>query len=402
MDHREALRQLVQDETAFVRLTLHAKIGPEMPYRRIVIRPVLVKGRRHIQFSYFTATQDITKNYRDAELAAKLDEALRYSFTRAEAESRTEHIQIEIGREGTVRKWDSTPRQPDPAEPVSLAHDARKARPFPAETPDPLLMALEIQDSNGKPRPRMADKLFQINQFVEMLWGLLGPEMAESPLGHSPIRLLDCGCGSSYLTLAAYRYLNVMQGIPAHLTGIDTSAYLISKSAETAAALGYADGTAFHHAPIRDYVPPAPPDVVIALHACDTATDDALIQGMAANARLIVCAPCCHHHLNAQLSTVDPFRPVTRHGILKERLADLLTDSLRALALRIMGYRTEVVEFISAEHTNRNLMIRAVRRTPIGEAAFVAEYRALRDFWGVTPYLETAYPPFAEVVKSAS
>jgi len=402
MNYREALQQLVQDESVFVRLTLYAKIGPNMPYRRIVIRPVMVKGRRHMQFSYFTATQDITKNYRDAELTAKLGEVLGYPFTRALAETLHEHIQVEIGRDGAVRRWESTPRRPEPATepaPIPLSHDARKVRPFPPDQPDPLLMALEIQDGAGKTRPRMADKLSQINQFVEMLWGLLGPELAESPLDHSPVRLLDCGCGSSYLTLAAYRYLNAMQGIPAHLTGIDTNAYLIGKSAETAAALGYAEGTAFHQTPIRAYQPPAPPDVVIALHACDTATDDALIQGMAANARLIVCAPCCHHHLNAQLSAVAPFRPVTRHGILKERLADLLTDSFRALALRIMGYKTDVVEFISAEHTNRNLMIRAVRRTPIGEAAFVAEYRALRDFWGVTPYLETAYPPFAEVVR---
>ena len=130
--------------------------------------------------------------------------------------------------------------------------------------------------------------------------------------------------------------------------------------------------------------------MVVALHACDTATDDALKQGIINQAGLILAAPCCHHDLNAQLGNVELFQPVLRHGILKQRLADMLTDSFRALILRIMGYKTDVIQFVSSEHTDRNLMIRAVRRTAPGEAAFVREYLDLKTFWGVTPYLETA------------
>jgi hypothetical protein len=134
-------------------------------------------------------------------------------------------------------------------------------------------------------------------------------------------------------------------------------------------------------------------DVVLALHACDTATDDAIAQAVRSEARLLLSAPCCHHALNKEVRAEGPaevLRPILRHGILRERTADLLTDAFQALALRIMGYRTEVVEFVSSEHTARNLLIRAVRGAPSGDEALVREYVEMRRFWGVTPYIERA------------
>jgi hypothetical protein len=131
---------------------------------------------------------------------------------------------------------------------------------------------------------------------------------------------------------------------------------------------------------------------VLALHACDTATDEALFQGIRAQSRLILAAPCCHHHLHEQLhavTTLHPFAPVFQDGILKKRLADILTDTFRALILRIMGYKTDVVEFIAAEHTDKNLLIRAVYRLPHGNSGYIQQYLALKNYWGVTPYLET-------------
>ena len=131
------------------------------------------------------------------------------------------------------------------------------------------------------------------------------------------------------------------------------------------------------------------PDIVLALHACDTATDEALYQGIVHEARLILCAPCCHHHLQEQLHTVAPLEAMFHDGILKHRLGDILTDTFRALILRILGYRADVVEFVAPEHTDKNLLIRAVRRTQKNQAAAIKEYQALKRFWGVTPYLET-------------
>ena len=133
------------------------------------------------------------------------------------------------------------------------------------------------------------------------------------------------------------------------------------------------------------------PDIVLALHACDTATDEALAQGIKWGSKLIISAPCCQHHLQKQLDhqpAPRPFEPVERHSILKERLGDILTDTFRALILRIMGYQTDVVQFVSSEHTAKNLMIRAAKTLNVGDAKFVREYRDLKDFWKVTPYLE--------------
>jgi hypothetical protein len=155
----------------------------------------------------------------------------------------------------------------------------------------------------------------------------------------------------------------------------------------------------FHTIDIADFVPPQPVDIVLVLHACDTATDDALAQGIRWRSRSIFSVPCCHHDLQAQLERRTPpavFAPVWRYGILASRTGDILTDTFRALILRLMGYRTEVVEFVSSEHTARNLMIRAIRTRGDVDARHLREYQQLKEFWGVTPYLErllgTAFP----------
>jgi hypothetical protein len=144
----------------------------------------------------------------------------------------------------------------------------------------------------------------------------------------------------------------------------------------------------FQRSAIIDYKPDTPPDIVLGLHACDTATDEAIAQGIINGSRIVMCAPCCHHELNEQVHSVPPFAPVLRHGILKERMADILTDTFRALILRMAGYRTDVIEFVAFEHTNRNIMIRAVKRPSPGAGEAAREYDSLKAFWGVTPYLE--------------
>jgi hypothetical protein len=205
------------------------------------------------------------------------------------------------------------------------------------------------------------------------------------------VEILDCGCGSAYLSFAAYHYLNDVKGIPARLTGIDYNGKLIEKDNENAAALGYA-GACFTQSAILDYQPETPPDILLALHACDTATDEAIALGIRSRSPLILCAPCCHHEMRRQFDQRDSpalFDPMLRHGIMKQRFAELLTDSFRAQILRIMGYRTDVVEFVSPEHTDKNLMIRAVWHGRQNTKALLAEYDALKAYWGVTPTLET-------------
>jgi hypothetical protein len=181
---------------------------------------------------------------------------------------------------------------------------------------------------------------------------------------------------------------------------VDIKSDLIERHQEKAGSLGWNQLT-FHTGTISDFQPNVIPDVVLALHACDTATDDALAQGIRWNSRLIVCAPCCQHELQEQMSHVPmpaQLLPIFHYGILFERIGDILTDTFRATILRIMGYRTDVTQFVPIEHTAKNLMIRAVKTSSPGNARWVEEYKNLKAFWQVTPYLERLlrdeYPQF--------
>jgi SAM-dependent methyltransferase len=382
VEYKEQVKRLVLDEHMFVRLTMKGQ-SPDanMAWRQVIVRPVLIKNERYLQFSYFNQKQDISKNYRGSEAGQKLDEILALPFNSIVVQSTMEDLRVQITPKGKVilhrDKATTARREPQ------LAHDQSKKLLIPADKPDSFLQATGIMDEQGRIRPSMQGKFSQINEFLKLLEHTGELERFEN----TPVNILDCGCGSAYLAFAAYHYLNNVRGIPAHLTGIDTNATLIQKDNRQSEQLGFSHAC-FQKSAIINYVPQELPDIVLALHACDTATDEAIYQGLVAQSRLIMCAPCCHHHLNQQLHAVSPFTPIFHDGILKQRLSDILTDTFRALVLRIMGYKTDVVEFVSSEHTDKNLMIRAVRRTQRDRARYIQEYLDLKKYWGVTPYIE--------------
>ena len=388
-DYRETVKRLALDPATFIQLTMKGKVrgGVETPWRMIAVRQVMVKGRRHLQFSYYDAKQHVVKNALGEEAEARLDEALAIPFSSVVVQTTEQTLRVQLTKKGhaILHRDRAAPDAPPP----DLTHDRRKQLPLPDGKPDPFLQAIGIMDAQGRVRPRMRDKFAQINEFLKLLEHTGEIEALAGAAQGRPLRLLDGGCGAAHLTLAVYHYLNDVRGVRCTLVGVDSDEALIEKSRADVEAMGLAD-VCFAHSAIIDYAPAAPPDIVLALHACDTATDEAIAQGIRWGARLILCAPCCHHHLHRQLETAAPFAPVMRHGILKKRLGDLLTDAFRALVLRIMGYRTDVVEFVASEHTDRNLMIRAVRAGAVpGADAFAREYHDLKAFWGVTPYLET-------------
>ncbi|HXZ05295.1 MAG TPA: SAM-dependent methyltransferase [Ktedonobacteraceae bacterium] len=383
VDYKEQVKRLVLDEQVFVRLTLKGRSqDADTSWRQVIVRPVLIKKERYLQFSYFSQKQDITKNYRGSQVGQKLDELLALPFKSLAVQSTQEDLRVQITPKGDVILHRDTAskagREPQ------LAHDASKKLLLPADKPDSFLQATGIMDEQGRVRPAMQGKFSQINEFLKLLEHTGELERFDT----TPVHILDCGCGSAYLSFAAYHYLNNVRGIPAHLTGIDTNAALIQKDTKQSEELGFLH-VCFQKSAIIDYVPQVPPEIILALHACDTATDEAIYQGIVSESRLIMCAPCCHHHLHGQLRAVKPFTPVFQDGILKQRLSDILTDTFRALILRIMGYKTDVVEFVSPEHTDKNLMIRAVRRSQRDKARYMQEYLDLKTYWGVTPYLET-------------
>ncbi|MGL4554663.1 MAG: methyltransferase, partial [Gemmataceae bacterium] len=274
-------------------------------------------------------------------------------------------------------------RKADAPAAAVTGHNRVKNLPLPEGRPDRLLEVMGVLTADGRVRHAMRAKYTQINEFLKLLIHVLD-DAGLRGLGR-PVEILDCGCGSSYLTLAVHHYLNDVIGVPARVMGVDVNDEVIRKSAERSARCGADVRFAVGAIGAAD----ARPDLVLALHACDTATDDALAVAVAADARAILSVPCCHHDLNDAIAA-EPLRPLLRHGILRQRTADLVTDAFRALALRVVGYQADVIEFISAEHTARNLMIRAVRGVPAGDPGFVREYREMKRFWGVTPYLERA------------
>jgi hypothetical protein len=187
-----------------------------------------------------------------------------------------------------------------------------------------------------------------------------------------------------------YFYLREILHLDAHVTGVDIKRELIDQLQTKSEALGWSQ-LQFQTGYIADYESDVRPEVVLALHACDTATDDALAKGIEWGSKLIICAPCCQHELQEQMARTempDPLATIFQHGIFFERMGDILTDTFRANILRIMGYRTDITEFVPIEHTGKNLMIRSVKTSPVGEARWVEEYRDLKSFWQLAPYLE--------------
>ena len=386
----DAARRLIADAVLgpdFRRATFGgaARGDTPTPWVKVVVRPVEVRGERHLQFAYFDGRKTLTKNFTPADATAPLAELLAVGFAGVHVSTAAEEIDVRTTKRGKVLVG----RRPAaPAAETELAHNRVKDVPLPEGRADRLLEVMGVATADGRVRPTMRAKFTQINEFLQHLRHVLDAAGLRA-LGR-PVEILDCGCGSSYLTLAAHHYLNDVLAVPARILGVDVNEEVVRKSVERAGRLG-AEGLSFACGRIGAIEAKA--DVVVALHACDTATDDALAQAVRSEARLVLSVPCCHHALNREIRPDGPaavLRPILRHGILRERTADLVTDAFRALVLRIAGYRTDVVEFVSPEHTARNLMIRAVRGGPVADPAMLGEYREMKWFWGVTPYIETA------------
>lgn len=384
--HAQLLRDTILGDESFVEAVFQgSRPGETPPWTRVIIRPILLKNGRRLQFSYFDETRDITRNFRDTEAVERVDELLAWPFRSMLATTTGESIRVQFSRKG--RPIVHRERLAEGSVPLDLAHDRTKAGILSDDRPIPFLQAVGVMTADGQVRADQRRKFRQINEFLRLIDETGEVDRLES----RPVHVVDLGCGSAALTFATYHYLNTVRNIPATLVGVDAKTHLMERHEKTAASLGWRD-MSFHAARIIEYKPEVTPDIVLALHACDTATDEALAQAIRWQSKLIFSAPCCHHHLQAQLAsadTPDPFHPVLRHGILRERLGDILTDSFRAHILRLMGYRTEVFEFIPIEHTPKNLMIRAIFTGAAASPALVNEYLALKAYWGVTPYLET-------------
>ncbi len=357
--------------------------------RKVTVRPVLLRKKRLYQFEYQYAQKVQHRNLERAEAKALIQTLLAETFRQGYFYTVTGDSQVSVSQAGkvTVHARGSVPSAPAPAAP--LPHDRPKNYLLAEGDPVPFLVRLGVMTAEGKVVAAKRDKFKQINRFLEMV-----DDVAGSLPKSGPLHVIDFGCGKAYLTFALYHYLTAIKGREVRLVGLDLKEDVVTFCGEVARDLG-CDGLAFGVGDIAGYASDAPVDMVVTLHACDTATDDALVKAVAWDARVILSVPCCQHELFGQLAS-DVLKPMLKHGILKERLTALVTDSVRASLLESAGYSVQILEFIALEHTAKNLLIRAVRRGgKAGPNPPSAEYAAFRDFWHIQPSMEAGLDALA-------
>jgi SAM-dependent methyltransferase len=385
-DALATVRDAVLDDEHLVRaLASGRRRGQDAPrWRRVELRYVDLKAGRRLQITAYDDTQAHTSNHEDPRAA--VDELLAMPFANWHVDTTTATHQLRVTKKGEALLHSGPPQQATP----QRAHDQVKDRLLPED--HPVLQALGISDQQGRIKPSRQAKYRQVEEFVRALSVAIEDATSSgklrTPTPEAPLRVVDLGCGNAYLTFAAHAWLS--ERMPVRLVGVDVKEQSRRHSTEVAEALGVGDEVSFVAAGIRDVALDEQPDVVLALHACDTATDDALARAVRWEAELVLAAPCCHHDISAQLRQVPTpagYASLTRDGILRERLADTLTDALRAAILRQVGYRVEVVEFVESVHTPRNTLLRAVRTgsAPSGQAR--DEYDALVSTWHLHPQL---------------
>lgn len=330
-----------------IKLRLGGYHGVEADLKSIDVKKIVAKGSEKFSFTFHYKTRDIIKNHIQPEALGHLRTALRDEFRSAQLA--TSEFDLSFERNGDKVRLKRT--EIAGREAPSTEHNRAKNRPL-TETDKPYLQALGISGKDGQVRNDAQDKFRQINKMVEIFAPLIQAIKADKPV------IVDMGAGKGYLDFALYDYLANVAKRPAEVVGVEMRGKLVEDGNATAAASGFSD-LRFVPGTILDY-DAAGADAVIALHACDTATDDAIFRGIRAGASLIAVAPCCHKQIRRQMEAGKPAAQLDvllRHGIFLERQAEMVTDTLRALLLELSGYRTKVFEFVSDAHTPKNNLI---------------------------------------------
>ena len=387
------LRALLLDDQALVRAVASGRQkGRTVPWRRVELRYVDLKAGRRLQVTAYDETQAHTSNHAPGDEArAAVDDLLDQPFGNWHVETTTEIHQLRVTKRLEAMVHTSTVDATDPVE-GQAEHDRKKPRLLPEDAP--VLVALGISDHDGRVKPSRQAKYRQVDEFLRSLAAVVddavGAGRLRTPTVEDPLRIVDLGCGNAYLTFAAHAYLSGVRGLPVRLVGVDRQPQLVARNNEIARELGIDHEVTFEPGDIGTAYLADPPEVVLALHACDTATDDALARAVAWDAPLVLAAPCCHHDIAAQLRrtpTPAPYTLLTRNGILRERFADTLTDAMRASVLRLLGYRVDVTDFVDSKHTPRNTLLRAVRTGATPPAVARAELDEVTTTWGLHPRL---------------
>jgi SAM-dependent methyltransferase len=378
------LERSLHDQT-FAKAVLGKYRGPEESLSKVILRPVRIKDQPLIAVLHRYRDRDVVRNLSGSEAIQVVREALGRTFMSGHLFSLERDAQIEFSRKGKPRL---TLSRPTVAALPDGAHDREKHRAL--DRRRPYLQALEITDEHGRVRPGSNDKWRQVNRFIEIFSDAFE---ASDAAKRDRVKVIDVGCGKGYLTFAVHDFLSGRPGVAADVTGLDRRENLVRAGQRIAERLGLA-GLRFALGDVETLAAESV-DVLIALHACDTATDAAIETGIKGGASVILCAPCCHREIRPQLSPPPVLQPIFRFGILKEREAETVTDALRALWLEYAGYRVSVQEFVSAEHTQKNTMIMGIRGRPGSDpAAVLAQIDGIKSLYGIqTHRLDTLRAP---------
>jgi len=357
----------------FVKMTLGNYKGADEHLQKLLVRLIETKKGHRVLFQCRYDSRESVKNYPRDEAAVLIREYLVAGFRSGHLFTTLNDFQLDIGKSNSRLNIVKPTFLTRP----SVVHDRDKTRYIDANAF--YLKALGITTEAGEVKARQQDKWRQINKFVEILAGLVDNSSLSE---RNNMRVIDMGSGKGYLTFAAYDYFANVRGYDVAMTGVDTKSEIVSLCNDIAVSSGIV-GLKFVHGSIEEF-DPGEVDLLIALHACDTATDEALYKGISANAEIIVAAPCCHKEIRRQIKPPTGMKDFLKHGILLERTAEIVTDGLRSLLLERSGYATKVFEFISPEHTPKNNMITATRKES-GKSAheITEEIEAVKRFYSI-------------------
>lgn len=355
--HERVGEALQRDD--FLLLVLSRPLTDSMAAHKITVRPVELREGRRYQWIVRAGSQERHENLTADDFLHRIEQAFGTAFGDAHLYTKQTDISGRAFGNGKV-KWKTKP--PTKAAAAPAKHNREKQYLIPANQPCAFLAEIGVMTPTGQVRSTMSAKFRQINRYLEFIDDIL-PSLPPDGV----IRVVDFGCGKSYLTFALHHFLTATHRRKVHITGLDLKADVIAHCADVASRLN-CEGLEFRAGEIATYQPEGPVDLAISLHACDTATDDALAAAIRWNCRVIFAVPCCQHEIHRHLRP-DSIPGLTDFGLIRERFAALATDALRAQCLESAGYKTQMLEFIDLEHTPKNILIRAVKRTDPDEPA---------------------------------
>lgn len=382
----ELLEKIILNEEIIDGNLSNPRKKDEKSFNKVDIKPVLIKDEIKIQFTYNYKTKVIHENLSLYESTEKIGKLLK-NFRQGMFFTKEADYQILISKKGKVKILEKSPTKME----IDLSHNRKKEYIIKEDVPCDFLIRLGVMNKNGKVVSKRYDKFRQINRFLEMVEDVIS-DLEKDKI----INIIDFGCGKSYLTFALYHYLVNILDLDVNIVGLDLKEDVIKFCNEVAEDLNYGK-LKFIHGDIENFQGAQDVDMVVTLHACDTATDAALVKAVGWNAKIILSVPCCQHEFYDKIQN-PVLEPMLKHGIIKEKLSSLVTDSLRANVLEILGYQVQLLEFIDMEHTPKNILIRAIKIDNKENKEAIQSYIEFKKFWGLEDlYIEKELGDFFKI-----